>query len=71
METAFLGLIIGLALVGNIIVAAIVGTLIPLGLKALNLDPALASSVLVTAVTDIVGFGLFLGLASLFLPQLT
>jgi magnesium transporter len=68
---AFLGLIIGLALVGNIIVAAIVGTLIPLGLKALNLDPALASSVLVTAVTDIVGFGLFLGLASLFLPQLT
>lgn len=67
---AFLGLIMGLALIGNIIVAAIVGTLIPLGLKALNLDPALASSVLVTAVTDSVGFALFLGLATLFLPQL-
>jgi magnesium transporter len=67
---AFLGLIMGLALIGNIIVAAIVGTLTPLGLKALNLDPALASSVLVTAVTDSVGFALFLGLATIFLPQL-
>jgi magnesium transporter len=67
---AFLGLIMGLALIGNIIVAAIVGTLVPLGLKAINQDPALASSVLVTAVTDSVGFALFLGLASIFLPQL-
>jgi magnesium transporter len=67
---AFLGLIMGLALIGNIIVAAIVGTLIPLGLKALNQDPALASSVLATAVTDSVGFALFLGLATIFLPQL-
>jgi magnesium transporter len=69
-DNAFLGLIMGLALIGNIVVAAIVGTLIPLGLKALNMDPALASSVLVTAVTDSVGFALFLGLATLFLPQL-
>ena len=60
----------GLALIGNIVIAAIVGTLIPMGLKAMNLDPALASSVLVTAVTDSVGFALFLGLATLFLPQL-
>lgn len=67
---AFLGLILGLALIGNLIIAAIVGTLIPLGLKALKLDPALASSVLVTAVTDSAGFAIFLGLATLFLPQL-
>jgi magnesium transporter len=44
--------------------------LIPLFLKAFNLDPALASAVLVTAVTDSAGFALFLGLASIFLPKL-
>jgi magnesium transporter len=65
-----LGLILGLALVGNMLVAGIIGTLIPIGLKALNLDPALASSVLVTAVTDSVGFALFLALALIFLPSL-
>lgn len=67
---AFLGLILGLALIGNMVIAVIVGTLIPLVLKALQLDPALASAVLVTAVTDSAGFALFLGLASIFLPQL-
>jgi magnesium transporter len=67
---ATLGLIMALALAGNIVVAAIAGTLVPLALKALNLDPALASSVLVTAVTDSFGFAIFLGLATIFLPQL-
>jgi magnesium transporter len=67
----FLGLILGLALIGNMIIAVIVGTMIPLFLKALRLDPALASAVLVTAITDSAGFGLFLGLASVFLPQLS
>jgi len=66
----YLGLILGLALIGNMVIAVIVGTLIPLLLKALNLDPALASAVLVTAVTDSAGFALFLSLASLFLPYL-
>jgi magnesium transporter len=66
----FLGLILGLALIGNMIVAVIVGTLIPLLLKTLNLDPALASAVLVTAITDSAGFALFLSLATIFLPQL-
>ena len=66
----FLGLILGLALVGNMLVATIIGTLIPLVLKALHLDPALASTVLVTTVTDSVGFALFLGLATLFLHRL-
>jgi magnesium transporter len=65
-----LGLIIGLALAGNLIAAGIAGTLVPLTLKFLKLDPALASAVMVTAVTDSVGFGLFLGLATLFLPYL-
>jgi magnesium transporter len=66
-----LGLVIGLAMLGNLIAAGLAGTLVPLTLKALRLDPALASAVMVTMVTDIVGFGLFLGLATLFLPLLT
>jgi magnesium transporter len=66
----FMGLVLGLALVGNMLVATSVGTVVPLLLKALKFDPALASSVLVTTVTDSVGFALFLGLASLFLVQL-
>lgn len=66
----FLGLVLGLALIGNMVIATTVGTLVPLVLKAVNLDPALASTVLVTSVTDSVGFALFLGLASIFLAQL-
>ncbi len=61
-----LGLVLGLALVGNMILATVVGTLVPLILRWLGADPALASTVLVTAVTDSVGFALFLGLASVF-----
>lgn len=64
----FLGLVLGLALVGNLIVAATVGTLIPLLFKYFNQDPALASSVLVTAATDAIGFLIYLSLASVFLP---
>lgn len=68
--SAYIGLIIGIAMIGNMIAAGVAGTLVPLGLKALKLDPALASAVMVTTVTDCVGFGLFLGLATLFLPLL-
>lgn len=66
-----LGLVIGLAMMGNLVAAGLAGTLVPLTLRALKLDPALASAVIVTTVTDVVGFGLFLGLATLFLPLLT
>jgi magnesium transporter len=59
-----------MALVGNMILAGIIGTLAPLGLKAVGQDPAMASSVVVTAVTDSLGFFIFLSLASLFLPNL-
>ena len=67
----YLGLILGLAMVGNMIVASIVGTAVPLGLNALGQDPALASSVFVTAVTDSCGFFIFLSLAALFFNYLT
>jgi magnesium transporter len=62
-----LGLVIGLAMIVNLFAAALAGILIPLGLEALGLDPAIASGVFVTTVTDVVGFFAFLGLAALWL----
>jgi magnesium transporter len=54
----------------NLFIAAAAGTLVPIGLRAANLDPALASSVVVTTMTDVLGFATFLGLATLFLRYL-
>ena len=62
-----LGIVIGAAMVINLLVAALSGILIPLGLHALDLDPAIASGVFVTMMTDCVGFFAFLGLAALWL----
>ncbi|HVY42327.1 MAG TPA: magnesium transporter [Hyphomicrobiaceae bacterium] len=62
-----LGVIIGLAMIVNMIAAGSAGILIPLALDRLRIDPAVASSVFVTTVTDVVGFFGFLGLASLWL----
>jgi magnesium transporter len=62
-----LGLVIGVAMVVNLVAAALAGILIPLGLNQLDLDPAIASGVFVTTVTDVVGFFAFLGLAALWL----
>jgi magnesium transporter len=61
-----LGLLLGLAMVINMFVAATAGTLVPLGLRAANVDPALASSVFITTMTDMFGFFSFLGLATVF-----
>jgi magnesium transporter len=61
-----LGLILMMALVINMFVAATAGTLIPLGLRAAKVDPALASSVFITTFTDVFGFLSFLGLGTLF-----
>ena len=68
---AFLGLIIFLAMIGNLMVSGIFGFLVPLILDKLHADPALASSIFVTTATDVLGFFIFLGLADLFLPFLT
>ncbi len=65
-----LGLLLGLAMIINLFIAAAAGTLVPIGLRAANLDPALASSVVVTTMTDVLGFATFLGLATLFLRYL-
>jgi len=60
-----LGYVIALAIIVNLIVAAVVGTLLPGYLKSLQIDPALAGGVVLTTVTDVVGFFCFLGIAPL------
>jgi magnesium transporter len=62
-----LGVASGLAVVANLICAGLAGSLIPLALQRLGLDPAVASSVLVTWLTDTVGFLAFLGIATMML----
>ena len=62
-----LGAVIGAAMIVNAIAAALAGILIPLAMDALDFDPAPASGVFVTTVTDVVGFFAFLGLASIWL----
>jgi len=66
-----LGIVLGTAMVINMFVAATAGVLVPLGLRAANVDPALASSVFITTMTDVFGFFSFLGLATIFAHYLT
>lgn len=61
-----ISLIISAAMIINLIVASLAGVLLPISLKSLRIDPALAGGVALTTVTDIVGFVTFLGLATLF-----
>jgi magnesium transporter len=70
-KNPYLGLILGLAIIINLFVAALVGTLIPLFLRLIRLDPALGSVNLLTMCTDAAGILAFLGLATLFLPFLS
>ncbi len=62
--TPVLGVVIAAAMVVNMVVAALAGILIPIGLDKVGVDPALASGAFVTTVTDVVGFFAFLGLAA-------
>ena len=66
----YFGGILALAMVINLLVAAVAATLIPIALRALKVDPALASSVFITTLTDMFGFFAFLGLATVFLQYL-
>ena len=59
-----LSLLIGVSMILNMIVAGLFGILVPVSLKKMNIDPALASSVFVTTITDVIGFLSFLGLGS-------
>ena len=60
-----LGLVLGLAMLGNMVVAGIIGAGVPLFLRRIGVDPAVASAVVVTTFTDVFGFLLFLGIASI------
>jgi magnesium transporter len=66
-EPLNVGLVIGLACLANLVIATLSGAAIPLVLRRLGLDPALASSILLTMITDVVGFGGFLLVAAAFL----
>ena len=66
-DSSLLGAVIAIAILLNIIAAAVTGVLLPMLLSRLKIDPALSGSVILTTVTDIVGFVAFLGLGSLFL----
>ncbi len=61
-----LSILIGISMILNMIVAGLFGILIPVSLKKFNIDPAIASSVFVTTITDVIGFLSFLGLGAFF-----
>ena len=65
-----LGLVLGGAMLGNMLVAGLAGAGVPLLLRQLRLDPAVSSAVFVTTFTDVIGFLLFLGLAAIFVQYL-
>ena len=62
-----LGVVIGLSMIINLLMAGFFGAMIPLALKWLNIDPAIGSTVILTTITDVVGFFSFLGLAKIIL----
>lgn len=64
------GIVIGVAMVLNMIVSTMAGFIVPVILKKMKVDPALASTVFVTTATDVLGFFFFLGLATIFIVYL-
>ncbi len=69
-HSVFLGIIILLAMIGNLVVAGVFGLLVPLILQKLDADPALSSSIFLTTATDVLGFFIFLSLANVFISKL-
>jgi magnesium transporter len=65
-----LTLVIGVSMVGSMVIAALAGAAVPMVLTALKRDPATASSIILTTVTDVAGFSSFLGLATLLATQI-
>ena len=66
-DQGMLGVVIGLSMIINLLSAGFFGSMVPLLLKRLDIDPAIGSTVILTTVTDVVGFMSFLGLATLIL----
>jgi magnesium transporter len=70
-DSAVWGAVVFAAILANMIVAGAVGSMIPLGLRALKLDPAVASGIFLTMITDFMGFLFLLGLATILIGELT
>jgi magnesium transporter len=66
-DKGMLGVVIGISMIVNLIMAGFIGSMVPLLLKSMNIDPAIGSTVILTTVTDVVGFFSFLGLATIIL----
>jgi magnesium transporter len=66
-EDLLLSLIISISMILTMVVAGLFGILVPITLKKMNIDPAIASSVFVTTITDVIGFVSFLGVSAYFL----
>jgi len=66
-DNILLGIVIGVSMIINLVIAALAGASIPLVLKHFGIDPAIAGGVILTTITDVVGFMTFLGLATIFL----
>lgn len=69
-RNVWLGVVVLIAMIGNLLVAGIFGFLVPIIIKKLHADPAVASSIFITTATDVLGFFIFLGLATIFMPLL-
>jgi magnesium transporter len=67
---AWLGLVVGVAMVGDMLVGAFFGTVIPMGLQRIGQDPALSSGIWLTTTTDVLGFLIYLGLATMLIGRL-
>ena len=70
MGTPVLGAVVGAAMLGNMVVAGLAGSGVPLLLRRLKMDPAVSSAIFVTTFTDVLGFLMFLGLAALLIERL-
>lgn len=69
--SGYLALIVGVSMLSNLAIAGISGVIVPLSLRAFGIDPALASAVAVTTITDVLGFLIYLGLASISIELIT
>lgn len=69
-KNSYLGIIVCLAMIANLVISGFFGTIIPLVLDKMKIDPALSSSIFLTTATDVLGFFIFLSLAKVFLSHL-
>ena len=69
-DDAGIGIVVAMAMLLNLLIAPFVGVLLPIVLRKLDIDPALAGSVLLTTITDIIGYAAVLGLAAMLLPYI-